>query len=137
MSRTARSFPKIPKLVNSKPGGARIYTRTVDASVQNLAKRLEGGKSDGRFSLNLVDDHAASYTVHLEGGRSNVSKGKHEEMAEFHMETTKATWMDITSGRVDPVEAYIQGRFRVSGNKGFIKRVYAMAAKASMTDLPF
>ena len=131
------SFPKLPKLVNSKPGGSRIYTKTIDTSVANFAKRLEGGKSKGLFSLDLVDDPAASYMIDVAGGGAKVSKGHDEAKSTFHIETNKTTWLDITTGRVNPVMAYMQGRMRISGDMGFIKRVYAMAAKTEIQDFNF
>lgn len=136
MAKKIKSHPKLPKLVNSKQGGSRIYTKTIESSMDALAKRLSGSKTKGRFSLNLLDDAAASYTVDLSGGNAKVGKG-HDESANLHIATTKETWVEISTGRLSPAMAYLSGKMRVSGDMGFIRRVYSLAAKQELQDFNF
>lgn len=136
MATQSKSFPVLPKLVNSKAGGARIYTRTIDTSVSALAERLKGSKTRGRFSLDLVDDGPASFKIDLDGSKAVVGKG-HDEKAQLHIATTKATWLEVTSGRLSPAEAYLSGKMRVTGDMGFIKRVYSLASRQELVDFNF
>ena len=125
-------YPTVTKLVNSKPGTTRIYARTLDKSISQLATRFEGRKVEGSLFVDLHDDDAAKYTLSMKGGQAEVTK--EETRADLTVRTDKATWVEMATGRLSPVEAFLMGKMELHGDIGLGKRLYALAAKSEQID---
>lgn len=109
----------------------------VDASVRSVANNLAKGrgKDVGRGGLTIYDKgRAVHYCLDLIEQECRVSKRQAED-ARFAIGVSKETWVEIASGELAPMDAFLQGRMAVSGDVEFGIRLYAkVAAKRGRAD---
>lgn len=122
-------YPKIPRLTKSKTAEKRFSKKRFVAALQVLAQRLEGTKTKGTLSIRIADLEDTACQLELSGKRVTIVPG-YDEAAELHAVTDMATWLALTNEKLSPVEAFFGRQLSLSGDLGFMRRIYALAAKA-------
>lgn len=132
------AFPTIAKLIESKKGSIRIYSRTIQKSVDELMVKLRERKMKGRFLLELLDDDEdGQFDLSLSEGLNMAGKPTSEKVPHVSLKTSRRTWIEITTGRLSPAEAVLTGQMDVSGDLGLAKRIYAVAARENEEEINF
>lgn len=111
--------------------------QSLDLSIESFGRHLalSTGKDIGRISINIYDgDCVSCYSLDLIGNEYRVDK-KRAEDSRFEINLKKETWLEISSGQLAPVDAFLRGKMAVSGDLAFGRRLYAkLAAKDGRTD---
>ena len=120
-------FAKLNPLIED--GSYKEFTdKHVDEVLSNLAKRLAPGRDEGRFNIDILDgDRRRSYSVQLKDRNCSVATqavGK----ADFEIVLSKETFVEVATGNLSPVDAFLTGRMEVRGDLNFGKRLFARTA---------
>lgn len=88
----------------------------VRTSLLELVERFrphEAAGLDVRWSIEVVGHRP--YTIHIRGDHCMVSVGRHDRI-DATLRTDAETWLELVSGRVDGLAAFVRGRLRVEGD---------------------
>jgi hypothetical protein len=101
---------------------ARIHRLTerrgenIDKTFRRLADLLrDTGKTAILRCTILVADGRRHWTFDLQGTECRLH-GDAVKAPDLEIITREATWWDIAEGRLSPLEAFAQGRLRITGN---------------------
>jgi putative sterol carrier protein len=115
-------------LIKDLTGSGR---KDVPKTFEKLMELLGASGIRGSLQLQVLEDEAGekkSYVnVKLGAGQQKMST-RSLSKPNVELITRPATWMEIASGRLAPIEAFLQGKMRVRGIPG-IPRIWAIDAQ--------
>jgi putative sterol carrier protein len=130
-------YPRLKRLLAAKMTVEEASPADVRTSVESAAQLLKKGHDLGTLELRLLGGQAdRSFTFSVLPGDCQV-KETGTESPSVRVVLTDATWAEIASGDLSPVDAYLSGRLEVAGDLGFAKRQYAkLMSRGDISDLP-
>lgn len=88
---------------------------TIDELFETLPKRLKSEKANGvKMSILFEFEDNLNYTVLIEDGKLVVSKDKNLNNYDLIITTTSSMYLDIETGKINPQEAFMTGKVKVS-----------------------
>jgi putative sterol carrier protein len=130
-------YPRLKRLFAAKMTVEEVSPADVSTSMESAAQLLKRGNDVGALELRLLGGKAdRSFTFSVLPGDCRV-KETGTESPSLRVVLTDATWAEIASGDLSPVDAYLSGRLEVAGDLGFAKRQYAkLMSRGDVSDLP-
>jgi putative sterol carrier protein len=130
-------YAKLKKMVDLPLKIEDFPQKELDLSIESFGRHLAEatGKDVGRISINIYDGNCvSSYCLDLIGNECRVSQQRAED-SRFEINIKKETWLEISSGQLAPVDAFLMGRMAVLGDLAFGRRLYAkLAVRDGKTD---
>jgi putative sterol carrier protein len=130
-------YAKLKKMIDLPLKIEDFQQKELDLSIESLGGNLAEatGKDVGRISINIYDgDCESRYCLDLIGNECRVSKQRAED-SRFEINIKKETWLEISSGQLAPVDAFLMGKMAVIGDLVFGRRLYAkLAVRDGKTD---
>jgi putative sterol carrier protein len=130
-------YPRLKRLLAAKMTVEDMSPADVSTSMESAAQLLKRGNDVGALEVRLLGGRAdRSFTFSLLPGECRV-KETGADSPSLRVVLTDATWAEIASGDLSPVDAYLSGRLEVAGDLGFAKRQYAkLMSRGDVGDLP-
>jgi putative sterol carrier protein len=101
---------------------------SVSEALQAIAQDVDAASLAGLNTVALFDlagEGGGQWTMTIDDGDISVAEGKTEPpKLTFKMEASD--FLDMTSGSLNPVMAYMQGRIKVQGDMGVAMRLQAL-----------
>lgn len=132
------TYAKLNRIIDRSKDISALTENDIDSSVQFLSENLARatGKDVGRLGVTVYDkDHTSHYCLDLVGDECRFVKQQAED-SRFGISVTKETWVEMVSGELAPMDAFLMGRMALSGDIDFGRRLYAkLATKVGRTDV--
>jgi putative sterol carrier protein len=91
---------------------------TIESLIAMIPKTLPGEKAKGAdtvIQLNVTGSQAGQWNVVIRNGNVNVAKGAHAA-PEITVTADTADVLAIADGKLDPMQAFMQGKATVQGD---------------------
>jgi 3-hydroxyacyl-CoA dehydrogenase/3a,7a,12a-trihydroxy-5b-cholest-24-enoyl-CoA hydratase len=114
---------------------------TFDAIAAHVAKSPELVKSVGTVYQFRLKSPDSAWVLDLKNGSGSVKAGTVEK-ADCTLDLSDADWLDMVSGKADPMKLFQSGKLKISGNVmasqklDFLKKIDRGAAAASSSAAP-
>jgi putative sterol carrier protein len=130
-------YPRLKRLLAAKINVEDMSPADVSTSMESAAQLLKRGNDVGALEIRLLGGQSdRSFTFSLLPGECRVEETGTDSPS-LRVVLTDATWAEIASGDLSPVDAYLSGRLEVAGDLGFAKRQYAkLMSRGDISDLP-
>ena len=130
-------YPRLRRLFAKRKAVGEVSAADVASSMESAAKLLKRGNDAGTMELRVLGDRAQrAFTFDVLPGDCRVKEAGTESPS-LRVVLTDATWAEIASGDLSPVDAYLTGRLEVAGDLGFAKRQYAkLISRGDVDELP-
>lgn len=105
---------------------AGVEAEAVRSSIVRLAERFRPADARGVDAAWVIAvGRHQPYTIHVREGRCLVSPGSVEGAA-ARLSADTATWLDLVTGRVDGIAAFLAGRLAIEGDLHLATRLETM-----------
>src|SRR5579862_7439372 len=81
-----------------------------------MPEKAQGEKAT--FQFNLTGDNGGNYWVKVENGTCESGTGTAPGTADLTLNASGDDWLGISSGTLNPMTAFMQGKVKVQGNMG-------------------
>jgi 3-hydroxyacyl-CoA dehydrogenase/3a,7a,12a-trihydroxy-5b-cholest-24-enoyl-CoA hydratase len=141
LAATAGAAPAAAPAAAPVGGGAITSAMTFQAIGAYLAKTPELAKSIGNvYQFNLKNPDAA-WVLDLKNGGGSVKAGAAEK-ADCTLALSDADWLDMVSGKADPMKLFQSGKLKITGNVmasqklDFLKKIDRKEFEAALASAP-
>ena len=102
--------------------------RDLDQTFQRMAKALAGSREEGHFQARILGKGAElCWNIGL-GGKSFEVGRQRMHRPDVEIVARPDTWWQIAEGTLSPLDAFLAGKMRVRGNRGFAQRLFKRLA---------
>ena len=86
------------------------------STFKKMAEMLKATDVPGKFQFQILKGEEPSF-FHIEAGKKSAKlKASRAEKADFEIITSEETWLEIASGSLAPLRAFLQNKMRIRGN---------------------
>jgi len=111
----SNNFFTLKKLTGSKQKDLR-------STFQKMAEMLKSTDVPGKFQFQIFKGEEAAF-FHIDVSKKSVKlNAKKVQKPDFEIITNDETWLEIATGTLSPLRAFLQNKIRVRGDVGIGER---------------
>lgn len=118
-----KNFNKKIKLI---PVTSKADDKTLKASISSFAKKMDGTSMNCVVGINIIDKKSPNHSIYFSNGKCE-SKVENRTSSDFSIDTDSKTWLQITSGQLNPIIAVYTGKMDINGDLSIAKKMLVKA----------